>query len=212
MKAYLYDKKTKEYLSEYDCQPSPLEPGKYLIPGNATTTAPPEGKDGYVLVWNGSAWTQVEDHRQKRDTGGVIIESSGTPYWLEGDTWDTPARYMTEIGPLPDGALRVAPEKTPEELADEAMRIAKNERSDAVSRITVEVDGLVFDGDETSQDRMTRAITMFTSSGLPADTTTSWVLADNTVAQVTIGQLTQALLLAGQKQTELWTKPYEDAA
>lgn len=101
------------------------------------------------------------------------------------------------------------PEKTAGELANDALTKAKTERSEAVSRITVEVDGMTFDGDETSQDRMTRAITMFTSSGLPEDTTTSWVLADNTVAQVTIGQLTQALLLAGKKQTELWTKPYE---
>lgn len=101
------------------------------------------------------------------------------------------------------------PKKTAEELANETMLKAKTERSDAVSCIIVEVDGMTFDGDETSQDRMTRAITMFTSSGLPEDTTTSWVLADNTVAQVTIGQLTQALLLAGKKQTELWTKPYE---
>lgn len=104
------------------------------------------------------------------------------------------------------------PEKTQSELAEEEMRKAKSLRAEAVSKITVEVDGLVFDGDETSQDRMTRAITMFTSSGLPADTTTAWVLADNTVAQVTIDQLTQALLLAGQKQTELWVKPYEAAA
>lgn len=96
-----------------------------------------------------------------------------------------------------------------DKAAEVAMTEAKTERTEAVSRITVEVDGMVFDGDETAQDRMARAITMFTSSGLPADTTTSWVLADNTVAQVTIGQLTQALLLAGQKQTELWTKPYE---
>ena len=93
--------------------------------------------------------------------------------------------------------------------AELKMLDAKTDRAGEVSRITVEVDGMTFDGDETSQDRMTRAITMFTSSGLPEDTTTSWVLADNTVAQVTIGQLTQALLLAGKKQTELWTKPYE---
>ena len=97
----------------------------------------------------------------------------------------------------------------PEVPAEVILTKAKEARAQAVSEITVEVDGLVFDGDETAQDRMARAITMFTSSGLPADTTTSWVLADNTVAQVTIGQLTQALLLAGQKQTELWTKPYE---
>lgn len=93
-----------------------------------------------------------------------------------------------------------------------AMTEAKTERTDAVSKITVEVDGLVFDGNETSQDRMTRAITMYTSSGLPPDTTTEWVLADNTVANVTVNQLAKALLLAGQKQTELWVKPYEDAA
>ena len=96
-----------------------------------------------------------------------------------------------------------------DKAAKVAMTEAKTERTDAVSKITVEVDGMVFDGDETAQDRMARAITMFTSSGLPPDTTTEWVLADNTVAQVTVNQLAQALLLAGQKQTELWTKPYE---
>lgn len=96
--------------------------------------------------------------------------------------------------------------------AELKMSDAKTERSDAVSKITVEVDGMIFDGDEKSQDRMSRAITMFTSSGLPADTTTAWVLADNTIAQVTIDQLSKALLIAGQKQTELWTKPYEDNA
>lgn len=96
-----------------------------------------------------------------------------------------------------------------DKAAEVAMTEAKTERTDAVSKIAVEVDGMVFDGDETAQDRMTRAITMFTSSGLPPDTTTEWVLADNTVANVTVNQLAQALLLAGQKQTELWTKPYE---
>jgi hypothetical protein len=98
-----------------------------------------------------------------------------------------------------------APE-VPEEVA---MKKAKEERAEAVSRITVEVDGMTFDGDETAQDRMARAITMFQASSLPEDYTTAWVLADNTVAQVTVAQLAQALLLAGQKQTELWTKPYD---
>ena len=90
-----------------------------------------------------------------------------------------------------------------------AMTEAKTDRAEAVARITVEVDGMVFDGDEKAQDRMARAITMFQASNLPDDYTTAWVLADNTVAQVTVNQLAQALLLAGQKQTELWTKPYE---
>lgn len=96
-----------------------------------------------------------------------------------------------------------------DKASEVAMTEAKTDRAEAVARITVEVDGMIFDGDEKAQDRMTRAITMFTSSGLPPDTTTEWVLADNTVANVTINQLAKALLLAGQKQTELWTKPYE---
>lgn len=99
-----------------------------------------------------------------------------------------------------------------DKASEVAMTEAKTDRAEAVSRITVEVDGMVFDGDEKAQDRMARAITMFQASNLPDDYTTAWVLADNTVAQVTVNQLAQALLLAGQKQTELWVKPYEDAA
>ena len=130
-----------------------------------------------------------------------------------------PGLKETDIAPYKDSEIEQGYDGAwyekgyaPDEPAEVTLQKAKAERSDAVSRITVEVDGMIFDGDEKSQDRMSRAITMFTSSGLPADTTTAWVLADNTVAQVTIDQLTQALLLAGQKQTELWTQPYEDAA
>ena len=58
--------------------------------------------------------------------------------------------------------------------AEVAMTEAKTDRAEAVSRITVEVDGMVFDGDEKAQDRMARAITMFQASNLPPDTTTEW--------------------------------------
>lgn len=94
--------------------------------------------------------------------------------------------------------------------ADVALQNAKSDRAEAVSKITVTVDGMEFDGDETAQDRMARAITMFNANNLPADTVTPWVLADNTVAEVTVAQLSQALLLAGQAQTALWTVPYQN--
>ena len=126
------------------------------------------------------------------------------PKWKETDI----APYEdSEIEQGYDGCWYVkgfAPE-VPEEVA---LLNAKAERAKAVAAITVEVDGMTFDGDETAQGRMARAITMFQASSLPEDTTTAWVLADNTVAQVTVNQLAQALLLAGQKQTELWTVPY----
>ena len=99
---------------------------------------------------------------------------------------------------------------TAEEKAEKEIAAAKQARAEAVSKITVTVDGLVFDGDETAQDRMARAITMFNSNNLPADYKTDWVLADNTVAKVTVTQLSQALLLAGKAQTALWTVPYQN--
>ena len=83
-------------------------------------------------------------------------------------------------------------------------------RTEAVSKITVTVDGMVFDGDEKAQDRMARAITMFQANNLPADYQTDWVLADNTIAKVTVTQLSQALLLAGKEQTALWIVPYQN--
>ena len=108
-----------------------------------------------------------------------------------------------------DGAFYLAGFE-PEIPADVAMAQAKSDRAEAVSKITVTVDGMVFDGDETAQDRMARAITMFQANNLPVDYQTDWVLADNTIAKVTVTQLSQALLLAGKEQTALWTTPYQN--
>ena len=105
------------------------------------------------------------------------------------------------------------PEPTPEEIAErekaEVLAQAKEERADAVSKLTVTVDGMVFDADETSQNRMSRVVAGAQALGIDQSTTQVWVLADNTVAQPTVAQLAQALRLAGQKQTALWTVPYQ---
>ena len=108
--------------------------------------------------------------------------------------------------------VKAIPEPTAEELAEQELQKKKADRAEAVSKITVTVDGMEFDGDETAQDRMARAITMFQANNLPADYQTDWVLADNTIAKVTVTQLSQALLLAGKEQTALWTIPYQDEA
>jgi hypothetical protein len=103
------------------------------------------------------------------------------------------------------------PEPTAEELAAKALLEAKGERASAVSKIVVEVDGMMFDGDEDAQTRMGRTISAAVALGEDLNTTTrTWVLADNTVASVTVAQLAKALQLAGDAQTALWTKPYED--
>lgn len=101
-------------------------------------------------------------------------------------------------------------ELTPEEQEAQDLAIAKRERAAKVAAITVEVDGMVFDGDEQAQSRMARAITAAETAGLES---TVWVLADNTVATVTKVQLQQALAKAMVAMGELWTQPYtEDKA
>lgn len=203
MMLYKYDPTTRELTGSRPAQKRPNgQPITDVL--NATTVEPPLLEDKQQAVWNGESWDVVEDHRKKPS-----VEGSGTPYWLPGDAWNTPARYMTELGPLPEGALLEAPAKTDEELAAEELAQAKAERADAVSRITVTVDGMVFDGDETSQERMARTITAAVATGEDMSATTTWVLADNTVAKVSIKQLAQALRAAGEAQTELWTMPYQ---
>ena len=105
--------------------------------------------------------------------------------------------------------VQAIPAPTPEELAAAELAQAKAERAAAVAAITVKVDGLIFDGDEKAQERMSRTITAATSTGASMDDTTTWVLHDNTVAQVSIRQLAEALRKAGEAQTALWTMPYE---
>ncbi len=97
---------------------------------------------------------------------------------------------------------------TPEEeqaYLTDPMRLreeAKQARQSTVDAIKVTVStGKVFDGDETSQGRMARAILGMQETGQP---TITWVLADNTVTQATQSELTEALCMAGARQAELW--------
>lgn len=199
MLVYKYDEKGV-FVGAEETELDPLESelqGKeiYLLPPNATFDAP-DIKKGFFPVWDGEKWTQIEDHR-------------GTKYWLPEDKYGSPAREMKELGALPDGASLTEPEPTAEELAAQELAQAKAERADAVSKIIVEVDGMSFDGDEESQTRMGRTIAASIALGVDLKTYKQvWVLADNTVAEVTVSQLAQALKLAGEAQTALWTVPY----
>lgn len=116
--------------------------------------------------------------------------------------------YIEEIEAV-DGVRRfqivAVPEPTAEELAAQALNQAKAERAAAVAALTVEVDGMTFDGDEMAQERMARAVSMADS----LEEETEWVLHDSTVAIVTAAQLRRACRAAGKAQTALWVKPYQ---
>lgn len=96
-----------------------------------------------------------------------------------------------------------APKFSDEEVAMKQLVAAKAEREDYVKRIVVEVDGMMFDGDEVSQDRMARSII-----ALNLGEKVQWVLADNTIKMVTRAQLREALRKSGEAQTAIWADPY----
>lgn len=65
MKAYQYDSETKKYIGEIDRQIDPLESqaqGReiWLMPADSTDIVPPEAKDGYDIVFNGTGWEYKE--------------------------------------------------------------------------------------------------------------------------------------------------------
>lgn len=76
---------------------------------------------------------------------------------------------------------------------------AKAHKLQEVSNIVVEVDGMLFDGDEDSQNRMTRAVL-----ALVGDEETEWRLAGNSIVPVTQTTLKKAVRLAGARMTEIW--------
>lgn len=107
MNIYKYDNDTKEYIATETARLDPLETKKqgkniYLLPANATFTAPPDGREGFSCIWDGESWQEVEDHR-------------GEKYWLPGEGYGTPGHEVTEVGPLPEGATTTEPEQTEEE-------------------------------------------------------------------------------------------------
>ena len=98
--------------------------------------------------------------------------------------------------------IAALPVVTEEDLAREARELFKQEREKAVAAIVVEVDGLLFDGDEVAQTRMARAALV-----MQEGETTTWVQANNIPAEVTKAQLIAAIRLAGAEQTTVWVMP-----
>ena len=202
-KAYVYDPENNYlFREEVDCQTDPVASEKsgeivYLLPGNSTFEAPPEKEDGYVILFENGHWVEKHDYK-------------GKTYYVTAHGYYGSPKEMKEYGDLPDGCSFERPPMTAEEQVQANLDAAKAERATKVGALTVTVDGMVFDADETSQNRMSRVVAGAQALGVDLNTTTQiWVLADNTVATPTVAQLAQALKLAGEAQTALWTKPYE---
>lgn len=102
-----------------------------------------------------------------------------------------------------DGSLNVTP-KSEERVSHIKMMRAKQERFAEVSRLTVTTTaGYTYDADKDSQIMMGVYL-----SALEAGDITPWVLANNTVVQIDMVELKEALRRAGAAMAPLWVKPY----
>ena len=75
----------------------------------------------------------------------------------------------------------------------------RNHRASRINALKVTVDGLTFSADELSQERMVRSVLT-----MSLNETTKWILANDSVADVTRAQLLAALKQARIEQTNIW--------
>lgn len=189
--AYLFDEKTKEYKSEVNAQLDPLESARvgkdiYLLPANATWDKPTP-KDGCVAVWNNESWNMLEDHRKQE-------------YWLPEDKYGAPAREMKELGPLPEGAMLTAPERTLDEVkADKVQRLKTERDSKEVEPITY--NGNSYDYDDKARERINAAIIALDVQG--ADASIDWTTATNADVKVTANDLRMVIAMVAQRSNAL---------
>ena len=120
-----------------------------------------------------------------------LYQSEYIEYSEDSFEFDSNYTYKVENGEV------VKTERTDEIYLKQ---ISKANRTTLVENIEVEYNGVVYQGDETSQDRMSRAI-----NGLPDDVTTiSWKAKDNSSQELNRLDLKEILFLAGQEQTRIW--------
>lgn len=177
MNVYKYND-NGEYIGTEEALLDPLETEQqekeiYLLPANATFTAPPAEKEGFARVWAGESWQEVEDHR-------------GTKYWLPEDKYGAPAREMKELGALPEGAILTPPEQTLDELKADKLAALKAERDNKEVE-PIEYNGNSFDYDEKARDRINAAIIALEVAGDSASL--EWTATDNADVTVTAADL-----------------------
>ncbi len=193
MQVYKFDEKTKEYTNTETALLDPLETEKqgkgiYLLPANATFDEVPK-KTGYAAVWNDTQWELLEDNR-------------GVKYWLMGDTYDTPAHEMKELGALPDGATTERPEKALDVLKSEKISLLKMQR-DSAEVTPIEYNGNSFDYDDKARDRINAAIIALDVQGEGASI--DWTTADNKDVVVTAANLRMVIAAVAVRSNLLHT-------
>ena len=192
MQVYKYDEQTKEYIGTEQALIDPLETelqGKtiYLLPANATFEKP-NLQEGFASVFNGTQWENIEDNR-------------GKEYWLDTDTFGTPAKTMKDLGAFPANAVFTAPVKTLEQLKQDKILALKTIR-DTKEVKPIAYNGNLFDYDEKARDRINSAIIALDITGQSIE----WTTADNTNVLVTADDLRGVVANVAVRSNQLHAK------
>ena len=158
---------------------------------------------GYVSVYASSQPSFDRVTQVALETSPVEIDGKWYQHWEVVPRFND---YTDEGGVLHTRAEQEAEAiaKDAEEKATQALAAAKSARQAEVDAIIVTTQsGKVFDGNEDAQNSMSRAVNAMEDAD-----TLPWVLADNTIAQVTRAELREALKLAGASMAEIWVRPY----
>lgn len=191
MLVYKYDTQTKEFLEKLEIN----EAYGTNLPFT-TTVKPLAKKDGFAICFNGTKWEYIEDNRNtvvynketkqesRIDYLGKIKEDVTTSNPEQFDKWNYETNNWVE-----DVNLKKQYEYNQ----------WKAERQSKVDNIEVELNGVVYQGDETSQTRVARAV-----SAMEDIDTVMWVAKDNSVNELSKEDLKYILREAGIKQTLIW--------
>ena len=193
MQVYKYDEKTKEYIGTEQVLIDPLESelqGKtiYLLPANATFENP-NLQDGFASVFDGTQWENIEDNR-------------GKEYWLDTDTFGTPAKTMKDLGAFPANAVFTAPAKTLDELKQDKILELKTIRDNEEVK-SIAYNGNLFDFDDKARERINAAIIALELQGEGASI--DWTTADNQDVKVTANDLRMVIAAVAVRSNKLHT-------
>lgn len=124
---YIFDETTREYLSKYEAQCSPLQPDEFISPTFSTEVEPLSFNEGYSQVFDGSMWQQIEDNR------GLVFDIDGQQV------------LFAELGVLPEGLSKQPPPDSLDKLKSGQVELI-NSAFESACKQSVIVDAINYSG------------------------------------------------------------------
>ena len=101
MKIYNYYPDYKYFYLESEADPSPLQPGVFLIPAHATDIEPPTCESNQIQIFNGTSWNIIEDRR------GTYYSTQTQQVIENKNPLETPENSTKEVPPEVTGGYKL---------------------------------------------------------------------------------------------------------